>query len=82
MTFLFDVIRGYSRPILLAFILVVGLSLMSDNSSNGVQRSGGFGCSAVTDKSDLNSLLCQLNPKRIWNTPILDLLPESWRGQS
>ncbi|MEL6207897.1 MAG: hypothetical protein AAFR47_21700 [Pseudomonadota bacterium] len=72
-----DFFGGMLRPLLLAAALLVGLGLLSDQPGSGVRGSEGFTCRGWTNDADLNRLLCQIHPARLWNTPIANFLPVS-----
>ncbi|WP_213545851.1 hypothetical protein [Vannielia litorea] len=36
---------------------------------------GGSTCRQLTDNIELNRALCRMNPARIWNMPVADLIP-------
>ena len=75
MTFFSNLFYGFGRPVVLAVALIIGLGLMSDDSSTGARGATGFACRGLTSDPDINRALCRLNPARIWNTPISELIP-------
>lgn len=74
MSFLSNLFYGLGRPLIIGVILIVGLGLMSGDSTSGTRGADGFLCRGWTDIPDVNRAICRLNPARIWNTPIADLL--------
>ncbi|MBT0959268.1 hypothetical protein IV417_17910 [Alphaproteobacteria bacterium KMM 3653] len=67
---LFDTAGAVLRPILLVLVILFGIGLVSDTSG-----ATGFGCQNATDAPKVNQMLCKVNPARIWNKPVVDLLP-------
>ncbi|MFY0636182.1 MAG: hypothetical protein JXQ91_20395 [Vannielia sp.] len=51
--------------------MIIGLGFVS----NGPDGSGANSCRQLTDNIELNRALCRMNPARLWNTPVADLIP-------
>ena len=66
---------GLGKPMALGLVILLGLGLVSDDSSKGTSGAGGFSCSAWTTDPELNRLLCRYHPARIWNMPVSELIP-------
>ncbi|PRY21750.1 hypothetical protein CLV78_10819 [Aliiruegeria haliotis] len=67
-----NVVGGLWKPLALGLLVLVALGLMSDDSGFAA---GKFNCSGFTNDPDLNRIICQYHPVRIWNTPVTELLP-------
>ncbi|WP_074254291.1 hypothetical protein [Vannielia litorea] len=52
-------------------LVLIGLGFIS-NTPDGA---GGTTCHQLTDNIELNRALCRMNPARLWNTPVADLIP-------
>ncbi|MBM7067923.1 hypothetical protein [Actibacterium sp. 188UL27-1] len=74
MTFFSNLFYGFGRPVVLALALIIGLGMISDDSQSGLRGADGFACRGMTNNPDINRALCRLNPARIWNTPIAELI--------
>ena len=71
-----DLVGGLLKPLLVALLILVALSLFSSRPDAG--GGTGFACTGFTDDPALNRMICRFHPARIWNMPVADLLP--WFG--
>ena len=69
-----DLFGGLLKPLLVALLVIVALGLVSTRPDMAASGAGA-GCAQVFDDPDINRLLCRLDPVRLWNTPVADLLP-------
>jgi len=75
-----DSLGGFLRPLAVAVLVLVGLGFM--NNTPGATGTNGFGCSGFTSNPELNRALCRFNPSRLWNTPVVDLIPGVTKGEA
>ncbi len=66
-----DSLGGFLRPLAIAVLVLIGLGFIS----NAPDGAGGTTCRQFTNNIELNRALCRMNPARIWNTPVADLIP-------
>ncbi len=67
-----DSLGGFLRPLAIAVLVLVGLGFISNPPGDG---GPGSSCRQLTDNIELNRALCRMNPARLWNTPVADLIP-------
>lgn len=77
---LLNTIGGLGRPLVLGVVILIVFGLLSSDPTSG-NAGDGFSCWRITSDPELNRLLCQYSPARIWNMPLADLLPE-WAAGS
>ena len=63
------------RPLFLGLLILVGLGLLSADPQSGKLGANASGCQSFTSDPDLNRTICRLNPMRLWNTPVGELVP-------
>ncbi len=69
---LFDNLRWLLRPVAFGLLIIIGLSILSDGPSSSANA--GRACSSLTNEPTVNRVLCRLDPSRIWNMKLSDLL--------
>lgn len=67
-----DSFGAFVRPLAIALLILIGLGYISNPSDSG---GPGLSCRPLTDNVSLNRALCRMNPTRLWNTPVADLIP-------
>ena len=69
-----DLFGSLLKPLLVALLFLIALSLLSDQPGSGTAQAG-FSCPSYFSDPELNRLVCRFHPVRIWNMPVRDLLP-------
>ncbi|SNS89251.1 hypothetical protein [Tropicimonas sediminicola] len=64
-----------AKPLVLGLIMLVALGLLSSDPASGNRGATGFDCRGFTDSPELNRTICRFSPSRIWNTPVVELVP-------
>lgn len=68
-----DSLGGFLRPLAIAVLILIALGFMTEKP--GATGTDGFACAGLTDNADLNRALCRMNPARLWNMPVADIVP-------
>lgn len=69
-----DLFGGLLKPLLVALLVLTGMSLFSNRPDAG-GTGVAFECRSYTSDPELNRLICRYHPVRLWNMPIGDLIP-------
>jgi len=67
-----DSLGGFLRPLAIAVLVIIGLGFISGPTDVGA---AGSSCRQITNNVEINRALCRMNPARLWNTPVADLIP-------